>query len=291
MEHLLQNGSLSVTVAEAGAELRSVRDGAGTEYLWQRDKTFWGRTSPMLFPFVGRLAGGEYTLSGRRYALGTHGFARDMDFVPVQQGAESLSLRLEDTPETRAAFPFPFRLERTYRLEGRTLSAETAVENTGEETMYFGLGAHPGFALPLEPGRAFSDYDLSFPEPSCPTRVEFTAAGYRTGRELPFALEGERRLPLTHALFDDEAVVLRGTPREVKLAPRDGAGKGLIVRFPQAPYVGFWHPPHTEAPFVCIEPWCTLPGRENVTEDLAHAGLLSLAPGETFRDTWSIEIL
>ena len=291
MEHLLQNGSLSVAVAERGAELRSLRDGAGTEYLWQRDKAFWGRTSPMLFPFVGRLAGGEYALDGRRYALGTHGFARDMDFVPVERGAASLSLRLEDTPETRAAFPFPFRLRRTYRLEGRTLFAETAVENAGAETLYFGLGAHPGFALPLEPGRKFEDYVLSFPAPSAPARVEFTAAGYRTGRELPFPLEAGRRLPLTHALFDDEAVVLRGMPREVKLAPRDGAGRGLIVRVPPAPYVGVGHPPHPEAHFVCVEPWCTLPGREKVTEDLARAGLLSLAPGETFRDTWSIAFL
>ena len=31
---------------------------------------------------------------------------------------------------------------------------------------------------------------------------------------------------------------------------------------------GIWHMPHTDAPYVCIEPWSSLPSRKGVVEDL-----------------------
>ena len=34
------------------------------------------------------------------------------------------------------------------------------------------------------------------------------------------------------------------------------------------PYLGIWHMPHTDAPYVCIEPWSSLPSRKDVIEDL-----------------------
>ena len=39
-----------------GAQLMSLRDALGTEYLWQGDPRYWAERSPLLFPMVGRCA-------------------------------------------------------------------------------------------------------------------------------------------------------------------------------------------------------------------------------------------
>ena len=50
----LENEQIEVTVNIHGAELRSLKSKAdGQEYLWNADTKYWGRTSPVLFPFVG----------------------------------------------------------------------------------------------------------------------------------------------------------------------------------------------------------------------------------------------
>ena len=56
MRYVLENDILRVEVSSNGAELKSVKSKAtGQEYMWQADPKYWGRTSPILFPFVGRL--------------------------------------------------------------------------------------------------------------------------------------------------------------------------------------------------------------------------------------------
>ena len=50
----LENDQIEVIVNYYGAELRSLRKKAtDQEYLWNADAKYWGRTSPVLFPFVG----------------------------------------------------------------------------------------------------------------------------------------------------------------------------------------------------------------------------------------------
>ena len=43
----LKNDLLTVIVSEKGAELQSIKDAEGKEYLWQADPKYWGRRSPM----------------------------------------------------------------------------------------------------------------------------------------------------------------------------------------------------------------------------------------------------
>jgi galactose mutarotase-like enzyme len=48
------------------------------------------------------------------------------------------------------------------------------------------------------------------------------------------------------------------------------------------PYLGIWHKPRTEAPYVCIEPWCGLPGFDGVTEDMeTKHDMFRIEPGAT----------
>ena len=48
----LQNEHLTIEVSSLGAELQSIRDAEGREYLWQADKQYWPRHSPIPFPIV-----------------------------------------------------------------------------------------------------------------------------------------------------------------------------------------------------------------------------------------------
>ncbi|MBQ5792189.1 MAG: aldose 1-epimerase family protein, partial [Clostridia bacterium] len=174
MEYKIRNEFLTLTVASRGAEMRSLRSAGGMEYLWQADPAVWPETSPILFPFVGRLTEGGYRYLGKDYPLPQHGFASSSEFALEEEGEDFLTLVLHASDATRETYPFDFSFFVTFRLEGRSLKTLFRVENRGDVAMPFGLGAHPGFRVPLLDGEAFEDYCLEFPVPSKPDRVGFT---------------------------------------------------------------------------------------------------------------------
>ena len=57
----IKNSQLTIEVADHGAELVSIKDAHGKEYLWQADPNYWGRHSPILFhpPLCPRLWNGS----------------------------------------------------------------------------------------------------------------------------------------------------------------------------------------------------------------------------------------
>ena len=88
MRYVLENDTLRVEIDSFGAELKSVkRKSDGKEYMWYADKKYWGRTSPVLFPFVGNCRNKEYRYGGKTYAIGQHGFARDMEHTMESQNS------------------------------------------------------------------------------------------------------------------------------------------------------------------------------------------------------------
>lgn len=161
---ILTNGILTVNVKEHGAELSSIIKN-GTEYLWQADPAFWGRHSPVLFPIVGSVWEAKYRVDGKEYALGQHGFARDMDFELVSRTDAEARFRLVSNQDTLKKYPWPFVLEIAYRLHGDSIDVIWEVSNPGSEDMYFQIGAHPAFYYPdYDPQaspRGFLSFDRS----------------------------------------------------------------------------------------------------------------------------------
>lgn len=286
----IQNGTLAVTVDPVGGALTSIRrDGA--EYVWQADPAYWGSHDKNLFPYVGRMNEGRYLLEGKTYEMPIHGFCGGRAFAVAGQGPDFVRLLLADSEETRRMYPFAFRFEILYRLEGEKLIKQCIVTNTDTKTLLFGIGAHPGFNVPLGGDGSFTDWQFVFPEPSEPVRVEFDQKNYLiSGKEAPWPLADGVRVPLTHDLFDLDAVVLKGMPRQVTLCS-DKSRRSVTVDYPDMPFLGLWHAPHKDAPYVCIEPWASLPSRSGVTEDLAaQPHIIHLPAGETYTNTLTFTI-
>lgn len=289
MLHTIQNSFLTVIAAEAGGELQSIRGCDGTEYLWQGDPKYWSDRALNLFPYVARLTEGCYELDGQRYQMDIHGIAPYRGFSLKENTGAEMVLELRSDEETRKVYPRDFAFRIRYTLEGSCLKVCYEVENRDEKTMYFGLGGHPGFNVPLAAGKNFEDYRLRFGADCRPQRVGFSEDCFVTGEDIPFPLEAGT-IPLRHSLFDDDAIVLRDVAPAVTLEC-DGDPRAVTVTYPQMPYLGIWHMPRTDAPYVCIEPWVSLPSRKGEIALLEwQRDLISLEAGGTYTNLWTIQI-
>lgn len=285
---MIQNDQLCLTVSTLGAQMMSLRSADGIEYLWQGDPAYWSDRAPTLFPFIGRLTNNSYRYRGKTYPMEIHGFAAKSEFSPVEQGCDYLVLELRSTIVTIARYPFDFTLRIIYALNRNKVEIAYQVQNQGDRHMPFGIGGHPGFNVPLLPDEVFTDYELEFTTPCQPDRVGFTPKVYLSGQDEPYPLENDRKIALRHDLFDEDAIILKNMGREVTLRSRK-SHHGVCVSYPDMPYLGIWHWPKTDAPYVCIEPWSSLPSRQDVVEEFScKSDLIQLAPKKTYETVWSI---
>ena len=178
----LKNTALTLNISLHGAELTSIRDSFGREFLWQADPAFWKRHSPVLFPIVGSLWDKHFRVNGREYEMGQHGFARDMDFRLVSEREDEMWFELKSSPETLAKYPYKFTLRIGYRLEANKIHVMWEVSGDDSQTMWFQIGAHPAFYLPrfVYGGSAACASDSSRhsdPESGAPNLAASSASG------------------------------------------------------------------------------------------------------------------
>ena len=249
----IQNKHLSLKVNTLGAQMMELWSSDGIQYLWQGDPTYWSDRAPNLFPFVGRLTNNSYKYMGKTYPMGIHGFAANKDFIIAQQREDCLTLELHSDDEIKKGYPFDFSFRITYELKASVVEITYCVKNLGHKIMPFGVGGHPGFNVPLIGGEKFEDYELEFSAACQPDRVGFSPAVFLNGYDEEYPLREERYIDLYHSLFDEDAVILKNMAREVTLRSKL-SGRGVRVTYPDFPYLGIWHWPKTDAPYVCIEP-------------------------------------
>ena len=306
MIYTLRNSEMEVQVSSKGGELVSMKDADQTEYIWIGDATYWKRHAPQLFPCIGRLTNNQYRMDGALHEMGQHGFLRDYELTKVeseeqagdvagQAGAEaetvtSLHLQLQSDTSTRQLYDRDWTVDIFYSLCGKTLSVRFQVRNCDTRTMRFGYGIHPGFNVPLNPALRFEDYRLDFHETSIPKQMELTERYAISGGMHDYALAEGRYLPLQHSLFDHDAIILKDMPHTVTLGSQKDEKK-VTVTFPDMPYLGIWHAPETDAPFVCIEPWSSLPSTDGVIDEFeTKPDFITVEPEETYTNSWSISI-
>ncbi len=285
----IKNKKMEVTADSLGAQLMSIKSVEGCEYLWQGDPAYWRNRAPNLFPFIARLTDGAYTYMGERFEMPNHGFAAKQEFEAKAEESRVV-FTLKANEATKAMYPFDFVYEVIYELTDNKLHITYAVENKDEKRIYFAVGGHPGFCVPLEEGKNFEDYYLEFSEAATPDRVGFSPSVFLNGQDEQYPLEDKKLLPLSHELFDDDAIILKNMAREVSLKCKNGE-RGLTVSYPDMPYLGIWHRPKTDAPYVCIEPWSSLPSRQDVVEEFTcKSDLLNLDAGKRYQNTWTVTL-
>jgi galactose mutarotase-like enzyme len=282
----LQADGISATIVAQGAELVSLHDAEGTEFLWQAGPA-WRRHSPVLFPIVGRLKGDRLQHRGQSYAMTQHGFARDRRFAWVEQGASSCALVLTDDAETRAHYPFAFRLTIRYRIEPRRLGVSFEIDNTGDEVLPASIGAHPAFNWPLLPELPKEAYRLTFADNE-PAPIRRLKDGLLLPDPQPTPVEG-RTLALSERLFDDDAVILdRPASSSVRYAAEHGPAVEMSWRGFEE--LGIWSKPGGAA-FLCIEPWLGIASPADFDGEFADKpGMMLIGPGDRRVLSYHIEL-
>ena len=289
MEYIIENEYLKVTVTTSGAQIKSViRKCDGAEHMWQADPDVWGNSAPILFPHCGRLLDGKFIAKGETYETNlAHGFARLMEHIFVYQNKDMLVLQLTDTPETLALWPYKFRLMSAFTIEGDVLHHTLTVENRDEEEMPFGIGYHPGFAIPFDDKHTFADYEFRFDIPQSPLCLNHQPSGLFQGNTYYLAYNTDT-IAIDENLFANDSHCMAGlTAKTLGIYEKD-TGRAVVCDIADFPYTLIWSKPG-EPKFVCIEPWQSIPSAENSDhkwENKPAAAIIE--PGESWSTTLSM---
>jgi len=277
------SGKLTARISPLGAELVSITDASGAEWMTDGNPEFWTGRSPILFPIVGELAGGKLRLDGAEYDLARHGFARKRVFVCEEHEPGGwVRLRLSDDEQTRAVYPYPFDLELFYEIEDTTLAMTATVRNTGNSAMPFSIGFHPGFAWPLPGGGDKQDHSVRFIEREGGPIRRLDGDGLLCFYEDTPVVD--RRIALHSGLFRADALIWdrlesRGLCYEGAAPEGEGASPASIqMAFPDCPMLGIWQKPGAD--FICLEPWAGHADPVGFDGDFREKpGVMELEPG------------
>lgn len=269
MTVLIENEQLRALISEHGAELTSlVEKNSSREYLWNGDAKYWKRHAPVLFPIEGKLKDDKYFVEGKEFHMTQHGFARDSKFSIVNQTLNSVTLELCSDEQTKTNYPYDFSLKITYELVGNILKTSYTVKNTGTQTMYFGLGAHPAFSTLLASGDRFEDYVIET-EP----RTMLLRIPLKNSLIDPKNAYQEKCSPLeiTHETFKDDALIYDlKQEKETFILKSKKHGHGVSVSSNDSKALGIWSSYPAKGQFVCIEPWWSVADTIDSDQDFKH---------------------
>lgn len=288
----IRNEKLEVEISAHGAEVKRVYHlQHELDYLWNSNPSFWSKSSPVLFPIVGRLAKNEYLYNDKSYSLSQHGFGRDSEFEIVSHEEDSVWFELKATDETRENYPFDFILRIGYKLEDETLVVKWNVLNEGENVMPFSIGAHPAFSTKLGSEDEFSDYYLHFETSEGIQTYLFDNESGRVYEEKEEIIDKLKLLPLSKELFEEYPTLIIENETSILLGCYNH-DREVKVSFEGFPYVGLWSPINRKgeiADFVCIEPWYGIADTVEVPQDIMNKkGIQLIEPHATFDASYSM---
>lgn len=284
---VLENERFRVEISEMGAELTSFKSKTtGTEYVWQADPVAWKRHAPILFPIVGRLKDKTYIADGKAYEITQHGFGRDLEWQVQPESATCVSFTLTPNDYTKKMYPWDFKCTVRYTLNGASLKKEHITENCSGSTMYYEVGGHDAYNLCWQDGEQITDYYVAFEGTDKLCRIVTDEAVMLTEERMDVPLDNGR-LPITRELFANDAVMAEGLPVRRASIGCTKSSRRVTMDFADFDYFAVWSPyKDFDVPFVCLEPWSTLPDGSYLDHAIEHkTGVRVLQPGQ--RETLS----
>ena len=289
MNYEIKNEFIKAKIKSFGAELNSLQKiDDSLEYIWQGDKEFWARHSPILFPIVGRLKNDSYFYKNQKYNMSQHGFARDKEFEVIKNEADFIEFRLKSDEKTLEIYPFSFELYLSYKLEKSSLIISYKVVNKSDDKMLFSIGAHPAFNWTLKEDEKKEDYFLEF------ENIKETKRYFLNDKGLVYKHEDlkiiDNKIALNEELFKNDALVFEDFNIKTLTLKNSKNENFVKLNFENFPYLGIWSKP-SGAPFICIEPWFGVADDENSNQNFEDKkGIITLQKDEIFSCFYSIEI-
>ena len=285
----IENDELKVAISTIGAELQSIYNKLNSqEYLWNADPDYWAKKSPVLFPIVGGLKNNQYHYNGKTYVLNRHGFARENEFEVIQVSNKIVQFILSSSDKTKAIYPFDFKLTIEYRIEINKLFTKYIVQNLTEDEMYFSIGAHPAFKVPLVEKTNFDDWFLEFNSIENAAIFPLTKDGLLEINPNTF-FQNTNHLQLKKELFYKDALVFKDLKSSTISLKSTSSKTGLTMQFDDFNFFGIWSAKNAD--FICLEPWCGIADSINSDGNFTQKeGINKLSSNEIFYRIWSLEL-
>ena len=276
----IKSAELEVKIKTLGAELTSVKDNNGKEYIWCGDPNVWSGQCPNLFPIVSRLRNLEkpntYILDGKEYEMGMHGFAKLSEFEVESQDENKAVFLLKSNDVTRAQYPFEFEYRIVYTVSGRELKIDFITDNKSVRDMYYSAGSHEGFAISGD----IENYTAVFDEAETLSKYEVLPSGVIGETPTPI-LFGERELKLRDEYFEVDALIFFDAKSRGLAIRDDRTGESVHISFPGFDTLLIWRIPGAQ--YVCVEPWAGAPDLswKKVDDFSKKYRIRTLSPGES----------
>ena len=221
-----------------------------------------------------------------------HGIVKDREFTVADKTDISVTFRLQCDEQLKEKYPYDFSFETSYALEDNKILITYRVNNLGDVKIPYTMGGHTGFKCPLDEGESYSDYVALFDQPeqdTVPTPVAATAL-LDTQKRMPIPQDGTR-LCLNHDLFLNDLLCYDQLKSSMVTLKHKDEDKGVIVRFPDLPYLVLWSSKNG-GNFLAIEPWsgtCTAEDEDDIFDH--KPGVQYVKPGQKGEIRFSYEIL
>lgn len=290
MKTTISSSKLKACIDTFGAEMHSICDMNGMEYIWQANPDVWPRHAPVLFPFISNTVSNKYYYEGNEYSMANHGFARDTEFELLFSKDDTAEYVLKASSETLAQYPFKFELFVNYHLVENQMKVTYTVSNADDKDMYFFIGGHPAFRCPIAPNENYEDYYVEF-------ECAETITQPRNDGSVVTIMSDSKKLPLTHDLFDHDSF-LKDAPASTWFALKSKLSDYTVrVDFDNGGCVTIWaswfpdREKTEQVEFVCLEPFSSVPVNRDLEEDITKMGhAIRLGTGQKHSFSYTITI-
>lgn len=294
MVHEIFSDDLRVGIDSLGAQLISIKDNDGLEYIWQRNPDVWAKSSPVLFPVVGRSRGGILNIGGKDYKMPIHGFIASSEMTVSEKKDNEITFFISSNDELKNVYPFDFEFYVIFALSGKKLTVTYKVINKDSKEMYFGCGGHTGFSLALTKDDKFENWDLEFEydEPLWANDTDMKEVEISSDKKHEIQREGNV-VHLKRELFDNDAMIFENLKSKVITLKNRVLGKRIVFGYADYPVIAVWTKarPCDAATYVCLEPWQSMgfrSGEGNTIEE--KFDIVKLARGAEKDYSFDMEI-
>lgn len=279
----ISNEFLTATFSEIGAELKSLKYN-DKEYIWYGDPKFWTGSSPVLFPICSGLKDDEFIYEGKTYTLQKHGFARKAKFQveTVDSNTATFLLSSDNCPQDNYPFQYEFRI--IYTLVGKKINIEYNIRNLTDGDMYFSVGAHEAYHCP----EGIENYEIIFDKKE--NLDDYQLVGSLLSYDIVNYGKDTDTLQLDNSLFANDCLIFKNLNSRGVILRNKTTDQKIKVDFEGFPFLLIWTV--SDAPFVCIEPWCGITDSIDTNKHLPEKeGIERIEKGGSFYRIHSFEII